>query len=125
MTEAIIEIHECIQDDQTLGADNVGMTSRVCFDVLVEGKRYTDCWVEVTQPFGVDFETGPLEVGNPNGYPPESPWNAKVFSEEVEKFYRGIVGGPRHGIRLRSAARGNRTRNNRFTVSHKFVLRLS
>jgi hypothetical protein len=125
LAEAIIEIHECIQDDQTLGADNVGMTSRVRFDIQVGDKQYSDCWVEVTQSFGVDFETGPLMVGTPKGYPAESPWNTKEFSAEVEKFYRAIVSGDGHGIRLRSAARGNRLRNNRVTTSYRFVLQLS
>ena len=124
MAEAVIEIYECIQDDQSLGADNVGMTSRVRFDVLIGERQYSDCWVAITQPFGVDFETGPLQVGTPNGYPAESPWNAAGFTEAVENFYRGLIGGGDHGIRLRSAARGSRTRNNRVTVSHRFVLQL-
>jgi hypothetical protein len=124
LAEAIIEIYECIQDDQTLGADNVAMTSRVCFDIRVGEKQYSDCWVQVTQPFDVDFETGPIMIGRPNGYPAESPWNAEGFSAEVEKFYRAIVSGDGHGIRLRSAARGNRMRNNRVTTSFRFVLPL-
>jgi len=124
VAEAIIEIYECVQDDQTLGADNVGMTSRVCFHVQVGDKQYSNCWAEISQPFGVDFATGPLNVGRPHGYPEDSPWNARVFAEEVENFYRGIVGGVEHDVRLRSAARGNRMRNNRVTVAHTFVLQL-
>ena len=124
MAKAIVKVYECIQDDQALGRDNVAMTSRISFDLQVDDTTYRGCWVELTLPFGSDFETELIEVGQPNGYPGNLPWNQAAFADELRTYFKGMLSGGTQDIRLRSSARGNRDRNKQSSVAHEFALDL-
>jgi len=125
MSRAIINIYECIQDDQSLGPDNVAMTSRITFDLQVGETTYKHCWVKIDQPFGSDFQTDTINVGLPNGYPEDLPWNHERFADQIRKYFRATLTGSTQDVRLRSSARGNRDRNKRSTVVFAFELELS
>jgi len=124
MAKAIIKVYECIQDDQSLGRDNVAMTSRITFDLHAGDTIYRNCWTELTLPFGSDFESNFIGVSLPNGYPGNLPWNHDAFAAELRTYFKGLLTGSTQDIRLRSAARGNRDRNKQSSVVHEFVLDL-
>jgi hypothetical protein len=43
------------------------MVSRVFFTLDIDGRRYTDLFVDVKQTVGSSFEAGPIEVAAPKG----------------------------------------------------------
>jgi hypothetical protein len=111
MANAQIFFHRCIQDSQDYGSNDEHMVSRVFFTLNYDGVVYENLYVDIKQPVGTDFETAPLEVGVPQGY--RGPFNHDAFREEVEKYFRGLVGSKGSGIRI-SGGSNIRMRNNQF-----------
>lgn len=72
------------------------MVSRVFFSLEIEGKRFTDLYVDIKQLIGSDFEASPLEVSAPHGY--SGPFNHEEFRDAVENYYRSLVGASGSGI---------------------------
>ena len=46
---------------------------------------------EVTQPFGTDYDTTPIEVARPAKDVYDGPWSHNKFAECAEQYYRGAM----------------------------------
>ena len=60
----------------------------------------------------VNYESGSIEVGRSVGY--EGPLNYQAFRDEIETYYRSMVGSGGSGINF-SEGTNIRMRNNQFT----------
>ena len=87
---AKIDFQEILQNSQELRTDDEHMSSRIFFDLDIDGKKFSDLYVDVKQTIGFDFETSSLEVGPPQGY--DGPFSHSHFREEVETYYRESFG---------------------------------
>jgi hypothetical protein len=67
MATARIIFNRCIQDSQEYGSDNEHMISRVFFTLEIRDRRI-DLHADIKQAVGSSYETGPVEVGMPEGY---------------------------------------------------------
>ena len=114
MAKARIIFEKCIQDSQDYGSDDEHMVSRIFLALEVEGKRYDGLHADVKQTVGSSYEDGPIEVSFPRGGSYKGPFNYDAFRAAIEKYYRGLVGSSATGIRVGSAARNIRMRNNVF-----------
>lgn len=110
MGTAKITFYKCIQDSQDYGSDDEHMVSRVFFIFGFADKKF-DLHADIKQAVGSNYETGPIEVGRPEGY--ESPFNYEAFRDAAEKYYRQLVGSTATGIRIQGGA-NIRMRNNTF-----------
>ena len=111
MAKAKLTFHRCIQDSQDYGSDDEHMVSRVFFTLDVAGRQHPDLHADIKQAVGSSFETGPIEVGSPQGY--DGPINYEEFRNSVEQYYRELVGSQGSGIRI-SGGSNIRMRNNTF-----------
>jgi hypothetical protein len=120
MTTAIIRIEKCIQDVQNVSgnADESAMLSQVYFQLEVEDRVSSGLVVQISQPYGCDYASEPIEVGPPQGY--NGPFNHEEFSEKVEQYYRSLVGDSGRGISF-SGGGNIRMRNNTFVMSAEFT----
>jgi len=114
MAKARVIFHQCLQDSQNFGSDDEHMISRVSFTLEIDGRRYEGGLVDIKQTVGSSYETGPIEVGPPKGFPYEGPFNYEAFQVAVERYYRSCVGSTASGIRLGPGAVNIRMRNNLF-----------
>ncbi len=114
-----VTLYRCIQDSQELGSNDEHMVSRVFFSVDADGKAY-EGYIDIKQIVGSDYESGPIEVSGPSGYP--GPLDYQVFRGEVEQYYRSLVGSTAQAIRVAHGARGNRFYNNEFDRRHTFTM---
>jgi hypothetical protein len=112
MSKVIVIFHKCIQDSQDFGSDDEHMVSRVFFTIEVEGKSYPDLYCDLKQTIGSSYESGPIEVGNPQGATYSGPFNYTEFRKAVERYYRSNVGSSGTGIK--TGAKNIRMRNNTF-----------
>lgn len=110
--------YKCVQDSQDYGSDDEFMVSRAFFALEIDGKKY-DCYVNLKQTVGSNFETGVIEVGPIAGY--NGPFNYNAFRDEAEKYFRKLVGSSASGIRI-SGASNIRMRNNTFMINSPFQL---
>ena len=83
----------CVLDSREYGSDNEHMVSRVFFDLRINGEVHPGLYCDLKQVVGSSYETGDIEVGRPVGY--KGPFNYNGFRDEVEKYYRSLVGA--HG----------------------------
>jgi len=111
MPTATVRFIQCIQDSQDYGSDDEHMVSRVFLTLEAEGKPYPNLTVDIKQTVGAKFEDSPLEVSPPKGY--HGGYNYAAFRELVEDYYRSLIGGRGHGIRIEGGA-NIRMRNNTF-----------
>lgn len=117
MALAKITFYKLIQDSQEYGSDDEYMVSRAFFNLEIEGKKYFDLYVDIKQTVGTNFETAPFEIGIPHGY--SGPFNHVAFREEVENYYRSLIGLEGRGIHI-EGGRNIRMRNNIF-IQEKIV----
>jgi hypothetical protein len=110
MGTAKIKFYKCIQDSQDYGSDNEHMVSRLFFTFELFDKKF-DLHVDIKQAVGITYETGPIEVGTPEGY--KGPFNYEAFRNAAEKYYRRLVGSTATGIRIQGGS-NIRMRNNTF-----------
>lgn len=110
MGTAKITFHKCIQDSQDYGSNDEHMVSRVFFIFELSGKKF-DLHADIKQTVGSKYETGPIEVGGPQGY--KGPFNYNAFRNAAEKYYRKLVGSTATGIRIQGAT-NIRMRDNTF-----------
>jgi hypothetical protein len=115
MATATIRFKECIQDSQDYGSDDEHMVSRVFLDLESDGQVFPNLTVDIKQTVGSSFEDGPLEVAQPRGY--DGSMNYAPFRNEVEKYYRGLVGKSGVAIRIGPGVSGLRMRNNRMPIA--------
>jgi len=98
MRTAKVTFRKCIQDSQDYGSDDEHMVSRVFFDLNIGEQKYSDLYVDIKQTVGGSFENTPIEVSSPQGY--KGPFNYMVFRDEVEKYYRSLVGAKGSAFRI-------------------------
>lgn len=116
-----VNIKRCIQDFQDMSA-NPGksvMRSKIEFDLLINGQQHAGLHVLISQPYGVDYATEPLEVGTPVGY--NGPFAYNAFANEVERYYRNLVGQSGSMISIGPGC-SVRMSNNMFVVPHSFEI---
>jgi hypothetical protein len=65
---------------------------------------------------GSSYETGPIEVGWPVGYP-RGPFTYNEFAKAAQQYFRSQVGAQGSGIRIEGGAANIRMRNNRFVAT--------
>ena len=110
MTTAIIIFNRCIQDSQEYGSDDEHMISRVFFTLEI-GDRRIDLHADIKQAVGSSYETGPVEVGMPEGH--RGPFNYEVFRDAAERYYRSLVGSGAGVINIQGGT-NIRMQNNTF-----------
>ena len=95
MATAHVTFHNCIQNSQEAGSvsnDKKHMFSRVNFTLKVNGQKYENMHVDISQPYGTDYTKEPIEVGALQGGNYDGPFNHHAFSEAVESYYRSAIG---------------------------------
>jgi hypothetical protein len=124
MRKAHVDFKKIVQDSQDVRADPKAgdhMFCRVHFSLAINGALTENMYVDISQPFGTDYATEPLEVGPPmtaDG-PYNKNWNAKAFSDLVEVYYRELIGTQGRAVTTEGSA-SVRMRNN-VLVFHKAV----
>lgn len=117
MPKAIVIFQKLILDSQdyaTFDKNEEHMVSIIHFTLQVEGNQYEDMTVEVRQPYGTDYESEPIEVGEIGGSY-RGAWNHREFADLCEKYYRNLIGSRGCGIRI-EGAHNVRMRNNAFSA---------
>lgn len=104
---------KCIQDSQEYGSDNEHMVSRIFFEI--DGTEF-EC--DVRQPYGesFSFDEDPIEVEAPKGL--KNKINYGQFRDEVEKYYRQMVGSSARMINI-GGSKNVRMQNNTFFLEYK------
>lgn len=91
MALAHVGFLKIVQDVQGLAGidpnDNL-MRSTIHFTLSVDGRDFGPQFVVVSQPRGSNYHTEPIEVGPVQGSYAGLPWNANLFAEIVEDYYR-------------------------------------
>ena len=64
MKKCKVIFRKCIQDSQDYGSDDEHMTSRVFFDLEIDGKIFKDLCADLKQTVGSDIETGRGGLGS-------------------------------------------------------------
>ncbi len=103
MSKAKIIFYKCIQDSQDYGSDDEHMVSRVFFNHEISEATFEGLYANIKQTVGAEYETGPIEVGPPQGY--DGPFNHQAFRDCAEKYYRSCVGSEATGIEIGEGAR--------------------
>ena len=104
MAIAQVRFERIKQDSEDLGSDDEHMVSRIFFSLTVGGRKYADLYCNVKQTVGADYETGPIEIGPPQGdY--RGPWNDDAFRVATERCYRSSFGSQGRAIRIGKAPR--------------------
>ena len=117
-TLGIVDCQSVIQKQQNYGAgERSMMISRVFFTLTIQPSTVHHLFVELTQPYGTDYEDEPVEVSRPyvreQGSTPNEPlngprvfreykgiYNHNAMSEGFESYHRSQVGSSASGIRI-------------------------
>lgn len=104
---------KCIQDSQDYGSDNEHMISRIFFEV--DGTEY-EC--NVRQPYGesFSFDEDPIEVEAPKDL--QNRINYGQFRDEVEKYYKHLVGSSGSMINIQGGT-NIRMQNNIYETEYR------
>ena len=100
MSLLTVEFQQMNQNSQDAGTNDEHMVSRVHFDIEAEGKQSGPFYTDVKLVVGGRYESDPLEVGAPVGYPRSSPFNQEKFAEAVTAYVRKCVGVNAQAIRI-------------------------
>jgi hypothetical protein len=124
MPKVRVTFNECVQDSQEYGSDDEHMVSRIALNIAVDGKDLGVFITDLKQTVGSDFETGSIEVTRPveAGDPKRAyrgPFDQQRFADEVEKYFRQLVGAQGWAIKLGPGAQA-RMHDNRY-VARKVV----
>ncbi len=117
MSKAKINFQKIVQDSQDYGTfekSDEHMVSIIHFTLEIKGNNYEDMKVEVRQPYGTNYESEPLEVGEIGGSY-RGAWNHREFADLCEEYYRNLIGSAGRGIRIEGAP-NVRMRNNAFSA---------
>lgn len=102
MSKVKIIFYKCIQDSQDYGSDDEHMVSRVFFNLEISEETFEGLYANIKQTVGAEYETGPIEVGPPQGY--DGPFNHQAFRDCAEKYYRSCVDSEATGIEIGEGA---------------------
>lgn len=93
-----ILFHSCLQDAQEYGSDDEYMVSRIFFSLELPDKRIDNLYADIKQTVGDNFESGNLEISQPQGL--KQPINYSMFRDAAETYFRSIIGKQGRGIRI-------------------------
>ncbi len=116
MSKLELIFSKCIQDSQEYGSNNEHMISRIFFSI--NGIEY-ECNVRQTYGESFSFEKEPIEVESPDEL--KKIINYGQFRDEVENYYRQIVGKNGIGIRIDGGTNA-RMSNNTCIITHKATI---
>ena len=107
-----------------LGSDDEHMVSRIFLSLETSG-QVTESTCDIKQTVGSTYLAGPVEVGRPLNY--KGPYNHRVFCEEIDKYYKSIIGPDSAGIQVGGPGLGAKMRmwNNSFEIPHEFAFEAS
>lgn len=91
MGTATVAFRKCVINLHAEAGGDDCLTSRVFFDLDIDGEDYADVYVDVRQSTAPGFEEEPLEVSDLYGY--EGPFNFEVFRGSLEFYFRQAMGG--------------------------------
>lgn len=116
MEKLKLVFYKCIQDSQEYGSNNEHMVSRIFFSI--EENKY-EC--NVRQPYGENFsfEENPIEVESPEEL--KKVINYGQFRNEVEKYFRNLVGNNASMIKITGNS-NVRMKNNTFLLEYSTVI---
>jgi len=109
MSKLKLIVKRLVQNSQELGSNDEHMLSRATFDVLYDGKTFSNCTVDLKQTIGAEYEKSPIEVFNLQGYDGANDWQKFCYNFDV--FYRGLVGSNASVIRVGPGATVTMTNN--------------
>jgi hypothetical protein len=89
-----------VQNSQEAGTTDEHAVSRVHFVIDVDGKQSGPFHADVKLVVGGKYESDPLEVAAPVGYPRGAPFNQAKFADAVTAYIRKCVGSSAQGIRI-------------------------
>jgi hypothetical protein len=118
MAKMSVHFQKVIQDSQEFGSDDEHMVSRVFFDLLLDGKRIHEGYVNIKQTVGSDFATGLIEVYPIEGY--EGPMDFQRFQKVVTMYFRDLIGSKGSAINFGDNVRNLRMQNNTFITPRIF-----
>ena len=113
MAKGKLVFTKIIQDSQDYGSNDEHMVSRVIFDVVVGEEVLRGLYADVEQPPDEPFEAARLEVSYPSAL--EGRINGETLRQQVEEYYRDVIGSTGRGIRITGAG-PIRMHNNTFIV---------
>ena len=122
MPQLTVKFQRCHQDSQDYGSNDEHMVSRVFFVIEVDGEPRGQFHADLKQTVGSEYETGPIEVGQPVGY--SGPFNHEQFSKAASEYFRKCVGSAGRGIRI-SGGTDIRMRDNVFDFQHSATFDVS
>ena len=91
MGTATVAFRKCVINSQAHGPADDSLTSRVFFDLDIDGEGYANVYVDVRQSTEPGLEEAPLEISDLYGY--EGPFNYEVFRGSLEFYFRQAIGG--------------------------------
>jgi hypothetical protein len=109
MEMARIHILQCILDSQEYGSDAEHMISRIFFDITFHNETKHQQFVTIKQTVGSNYETGPIEVSFPDEY--KGPFDYEVFRDEVEKYFRSLIGKQGKLVRMNALTKNAHLHN--------------
>jgi len=117
------------------------MMSRVYFALTIPTKSQRFLFVDISQPYGTEFEEEPLEAGKPflrevNELPTQpvtapysipvykGPYNHNEISDGLEDYYRSQIGQSGRGIKIDGGASNITMSHNKIVAPYKFTVTL-
>src|SRR4051794_1241950 len=93
---AVVQVvfRRCVVNSKSPGVDAPDLdhlVSQVFFE-MSNGTRTLKAVVDVRQPYGIDYEAGPLEVRLSADSPYRGPFPPESFGEALGRYYRRLVG---------------------------------
>ena len=91
MGTATVAFRKCVFNRQTTQREDEYLTSRVYFDLDIDGQGYANVYVNVRQADLLSAKAQPLEISDMYGY--NGPFNFDVFCGSVEFYLSQVLGG--------------------------------
>ena len=86
-----VTFRRCLANSPLLGSQDGCASSRVLFDLDIDGKNYQEVYVDVREAGESETHDSALEISELHGY--EGPLNYEVLRGSIEFFYRHVFGG--------------------------------
>ena len=91
MGTATVAFRKCVFNRQAIPGEQEYLTSRVYFDLDIDGRGYANVYVNVRQSDHLEVKDQPLEISDMYGY--NGPFNFDVFCGSVEFYLSQVLGG--------------------------------
>ena len=91
MGTATVAFRKCVFNIQVIQREQGYLTSRVYFDLDIDGQGYANVYVDVRGLAPLSAKDQPLEISEMYGY--NGPFNFEVFCGSVEFYLSQVLGG--------------------------------